>query len=80
MVGSPQSPDHANGAAVQPFLLRTDFPVRRDDLATLVEARGAGRRIVETIERLPDLAYGEPGEVLEAIKALDGGASPTLLA
>lgn len=80
MVGGSQQSGHANGAEVGPYLLRTDFPLERDDVVRLAAERGAEPRVVETLERIADGGYGSPGEVLEAVRELDGGPERSLLA
>jgi len=70
MVGSTQQPNRVEVADVQAAISRLDFPSAPRDLAARVAERG-DERVARVLARLPERRYEMPGEILDAVRALD---------
>ena len=59
--------DHVNPIQVQKFLKKVDYPVTKQELIKVAKSEGADKRVIETLEKIPDREYDGPVGISEEI-------------
>lgn len=53
--------------AIQEYLGGIDYPAEKDDVVAHAQEKGAGEKVMNALEQLPDKTYENPSDVNEAL-------------